>query len=196
MQLIETEIWQELINHKREIENISLQELFKNNENRFKDFSFKINNILIDFSKQKINSKTLELFDKLLNSCSAKQKISAMFNQEKINHSENRAVFHVGLRAKTPIEPIKKTLQKIEDFVTKINSSEYVGATGESITDVISIGIGGSDLGPRMAMQALNEYKTSKINFHFLSNVDNNTLINTLEKLKAQTTICLINSKS
>lgn len=196
MQLIETKIWQELSSHKSEIETISLQELFKNNPNRFTDLSFKVNDILVDFSKQKINSKTLELFEKLLEHCGAKQKIQAMFNQEKINNTENRAVFHVGLRSKTPISPVKKTLQKMQDFVTKLNSQEYVGATGKSITDIISIGIGGSDLGPRMVVQALDAYKTSKINFHFLSNVDSSTVVNILGKLNPHTTICLINTKS
>lgn len=194
MQISKNNIWQNLSEHKKDITSLKIKDLF-NDQNRFSELSVELNNILFDFSKQLINKDTLKLLLKLLEECNYKQKISAMFNGEDINHTEKRKVFHVGLRAQQKSADITDSLERIKNLVDKINNNNYF-SDKKAVTDIISIGIGGSDLGPRMTCEALDNFKTSKVNMHFISNVDNNSLQKILNKLNANNTIAIINSKS
>lgn len=195
MQISETKVWKKLTQHCEEIDELSLTDLFKQ-KNRFEKFSLNVGDMLIDFSKQKISEKTIELLLELTKLCKVEEKIQLMFKGENINFTENKPAFHVALRSKNTIKDVKDVLKKIENLVYKLNSKKYLGFTNNVITDVISLGIGGSDLGPRLGCAALEGYKESHINMHFLNNIDGTSISKLLKKLNPETTLCIINSKS
>ena len=201
----QTQAYQYLSDHLVEISDLHLRDLFKNDPQRFQKFSVTFNDILLDFSKNRINDKTLALLIQLAKECELKQAIGAMFNGEKINATENRSVLHVALRnqdnepvlvdGKDVMPEINEVLQKMEKFCSSVISGDWKGFTGKPITDIVNIGIGGSDLGPVMVTEALKAYRT-RLNLHFVSNVDGTHIAETLKKVNPETTLFLIASKT
>ena len=201
-----TQAWKALEAHKAELSNTTIQDLFKQEKNRFDDYSLTFNDqILVDFSKNNINQTTLSHLRQLAQECELDNAKEAMFTGEKINRTENRAVLHTALRnrANTPVlvdgkdvmPEINAVLAKMKDFCQRIISGEWKGYTGKAITDVVNIGIGGSDLGPYMVTEALRPYK-NHLNMHFVSNVDGTHIAETLKKVNPETTLFLVASKT
>ncbi len=201
----QTQAYQYLSDHLVEISEQHLRDLFASDPQRFQKFSVTFNDILLDFSKNRINDTTLALLIQLARECELKQAIEAMFTGEKINVTENRSVLHVALRnqSNSPVmvdgndvmPEINQVLQKMEKFCNAVISGEWKGYTGQPITDIVNIGIGGSDLGPVMVTEALKPYKT-RLNLHFVSNVDGTHIAETLKKVDPETTLFLIASKT
>lgn len=200
----QTNAWQNLEEHFAN-NDFELRELFQNNPNRFREFSVQRDGYLFDFSKNLINDQTLELLLKLADETELKEAVEAMFIGEKINETENRAVLHTALRdfSDAPlmvdgedIKPlIRRVLAQMKDFSGKVISGSHKGFSGREITDVVNIGIGGSDLGPVMVCSALKHFKT-RLNVHFVSNVDGNHIAETLKSLDPETTLFIIASKT
>ena len=199
-----TQSWQNLEDHFAQ-NDFDFRSLFQQNPNRFNDFSIKRPGYLFDFSKNLIDQETLNLLLKLAEETQLKSAISAMFEGQKINETEDRAVLHTALRDFSDdeilvdgenIKPgIKKVLDQMKTFSTKVISGQHKGFSGKEITDVVNIGIGGSDLGPVMVCSALKHYKT-RLNVYFVSNVDGNHIAETLKKLNPETTLFIIASKT
>ncbi len=199
-------VWQELHQHYQQIKNIHLNDWFKSDSERFNKFSVEFGDILIDYSKNRITEKTLELLVELATQAGLKQWTEKMFSGDAINHTEKRAVLHVALRnrANAPIyvdgqnvmPNVNAVLGKMRAFTEKVRSGEWKGTTGKSITDIVNLGIGGSDLGPYMVCEALKPYGKTGLNVHFVSNVDATHLAETLKKVRAETTLFVIASKS
>lgn len=199
-------IYTDLLDHTNEINQTELKNLFNNDADRFNKFHVEFNDFLLDYSKNKITDKTMGLLFKLAEESQLSQAIDDMFSGKRINNTENRPVLHVALRnrANTPIyvddkdvmPQINEVLEKMHVFSDKVRSGEFKGATGKEIKDVVNIGIGGSDLGPKMALEALYFYKTPKLNFHFVSNVDGTDITETLNKCNPETTLFIISSKT
>ncbi|AZI19505.1 glucose-6-phosphate isomerase [Chryseobacterium taklimakanense] len=200
----QTKAWGELYTHF-EKNDFDLRTLFQYNPNRFDEFSIKRENFLFDYSKNLIDGRTRELLINLAEECQLKEAISAMFSGEKINETEGRAVLHTALRDFSDkeilvdgenIKPgIKKVLEQMRSFSEKMISGEHKGFSGKEITDVVNIGIGGSDLGPVMVVSALKHYKT-RLNVHFVSNVDGNHIAEVLKNLNPETTLFIVASKT
>ena len=200
----QTEAWKEL-DHHFEQNDFELRSLFQYNPNRFAEFSVQREHFLFDYSKNLIDSRTKELLLKLAEETQLKEAISAMFSGEKINETEGRSVLHTALRDFSDkeilvdgenIKPkIKKVLEQMKNFSEKIISGEHKGFSGKKITDVVNIGIGGSDLGPLMVCSALKHFKT-RLNIHFVSNVDGNHIAETIKNLNPETTLFIVASKT
>ncbi len=201
----ETKSFQYLTDHFIDICEKHLRDLFKEDKGRYEKFSVKFNDILLDYSKNRINEKTMALLFQLANECGLKEAIEAMFKGDEINETEGRAVLHTALRNQWN-EPVKvngidvmpevnEVLRKIEKFSNSVISGEWKGYTGKTITDIVNIGIGGFDLGPVMVTEALKAYK-NHLTMHFVSNVDGTHIAETLKKVKAETTLFLIASKT
>ncbi len=201
-----TNAWKELTSHYDEMKKIHMKQLFQNDPNRFKKYSLQFGDILVDYSKNIITDKTLKLLFQLAEETNLKSAIEAMFTGEKINKTENRAVLHVALRnrANTPIYVdgkdvmplVNAELDKMRDFCLKFEYKEWLGFTGKPITDIVNIGIGGSDLGPVMITEALKPYALPHLKTHFVSNVDGTHIAETLKKLDPETTLFMIASKT
>ena len=199
-----TAAWQALEAHKAD--NLTIPQLFAENPNRFEQYSLNFaDQILVDYSKNAINEKTLGLLRQLANECGLASATEAMFTGQKINRTENRAVLHTALRnrSNTPVlvdgkdvmPEVNAVLAKMKDFCERVISGEWKGYTGKAITDVINIGIGGSDLGPYMVTEALRPYK-NHLTMHFVSNVDGTHIAETLKKVNPETTLVLVASKT
>ena len=203
---ISTQAWKALETHQTELANTTIQDLFQQEKDRFNDYSLSFENqILVDFSKNNINKQTLSLLRQLAQECALNSAKEAMFSGEKINRTENRAVLHTALRnrSNTPVivdgkdvmPEVNAVLAKMKDFCQRIISGEWRGYTGKAITDVVNIGIGGSDLGPYMVTEALRPYK-NHLTMHFVSNVDGTHIAETLKKVNPETTLFLVASKT
>ena len=201
-----TQAWKALEAHQSQLAHTTIADLFKQEENRFNDYSLTFENqILVDFSKNKINQETLKLLRQLAKESALDEAINAMFTGEKINRTENRAVLHTALRnrSNTPVyvdgkdvmPEVNAVLAKMSAFCDRVISGEWKGYTGKAITDVVNIGIGGSDLGPYMVTEALRPYK-NHLNMHFVSNVDGTHIAETLKKVNPETTLFLVASKT
>ena len=201
-----TQAWKALEAHQSQLAHTTITDLFKQEENRFNDYSLTFENqILVDFSKNKINQETLKLLRQLAKESALDEAINAMFTGEKINRTENRAVLHTALRnrSNTPVyvdgkdvmPEVNAVLAKMSAFCDRVISGEWKGYTGKAITDVVNIGIGGSDLGPYMVTEALRPYK-NHLNMHFVSNVDGTHIAETLKKVNPETTLFLVASKT
>lgn len=201
-----TQAWKALEAHQSQLANTTIADLFKQEQNRFNDYSLTFENqILVDFSKNKINQETLKLLHQLAKESALDEAINAMFTGEKINRTENRAVLHTALRnrSNTPVyvdgkdvmPEVNAVLAKMSAFCDRVISGEWKGYTGKAITDVVNIGIGGSDLGPYMVTEALRPYK-NHLNMHFVSNVDGTHIAETLKKVNPETTLFLVASKT
>ena len=201
-----TQAWKALEAHQSQLAQTTIAELFKQEQNRFNDYSLSFENqILVDFSKNKINQETLKLLRQLAKESALDEAINAMFTGEKINRTENRAVLHTALRnrSNTPVyvdgkdvmPEVNAVLAKMSAFCDRVISGEWKGYTEKAITDVVNIGIGGSDLGPYMVTEALRPYK-NHLNMHFVSNVDGTHIAETLKKVNPETTLFLVASKT
>ncbi|WP_273384325.1 glucose-6-phosphate isomerase [Actinobacillus porcinus] len=201
-----TQAWRALDAHKAAFGKTTIQELFAQEPNRFADYSLIFNNeILVDYSKNNINQETLKLLRQLAQECALDSAKEAMFTGAKINRTENRAVLHTALRnrsnapvlvdGKDVMPEVNEVLAKMKSFCERVISGEWKGYTGKAITDVINIGIGGSDLGPYMVTEALRPYK-NHLTMHFVSNVDGTHIAETLKKVNPETTLVLVASKT
>jgi glucose-6-phosphate isomerase len=198
--------WKKLEEHHKATSQFQMRELFKNDPDRFDRFSVKFNEILFDYSKNRITSETMSLLQALVREVELKHAIELMFAGEKINNTEGRAVLHVALRNRSnkPIKvdgedvmpKINAVLGKMKKFCEEIRSGSWKGYTGKAITDIVNIGIGGSDLGPYMVTEALKPYGKKGLNVHFVSNVDGTHIVETLKKVKPETTLFIIASKT
>jgi len=202
----QTNAWKALTLHHAQRKNATIQELFAQEKDRFDKYSLTFNDeILVDFSKNNLTQETLGLLRQLSEECGLAQAKKAMFDGEKINRTENRAVLHTALRnrANTPVlvdgkdvmPEVNAVLAKMKTFCARVISGEWKGYTGKAITDVINIGIGGSDLGPYMVTEALRPYK-NHLTMHFVSNVDGTHIAETLKKVNPETTLVLVASKT
>jgi len=201
----QTPAYQYLSDHLVEISDKHLRDLFAEDPMRFEKFSLQFGDILLDYSKNRINDKTLALLLQLAKECKLDEAIQAMFSGDKINATEGRSVLHVALRNVSNeqvlvdgvdvMPEVNAVLQKIEKFSNSVISGDWKGYTGKEITDVVNIGIGGSDLGPVMVTEALKAYKT-RLDLHFVSNVDGTHIAETLKDLDPETTLFLVASKT
>lgn len=200
----QTFAWNELMKHKAD--DLVIADLFQSDPKRFEHYSLRFEDqMLVDYSKNAINDKTLALLRQLADECGLESAKQAMFRGEKINRTENRAVLHTALRnrSNTPVNvdgndvmpEVNRVLAKMKDFCNSVISGQWKGYTGKQITDVINIGIGGSDLGPYMVTEALRPYK-NHLNMHFVSNVDGTHIAETLKKADPETTLVLVASKT
>jgi glucose-6-phosphate isomerase len=197
--------WNALQQHYKKAKKLHLRDLFEKDSKRFEKFSIRFNDILLDYSKNRITDETMKLLLQLAREAKVKKWIEKMFSGEKINFTENRAVLHIALRNRsnraiyvdgTDVMPaVNAELAKMKAFCEKVRSGEWKGYTGKAITDVVNVGIGGSDLGPLMVCEALKPYG-SKLNVHFVSNVDGTHIVETLKKINPETTLFLIASKT
>ena len=201
----QTVAFQHLTKLKAEVEQTPLKELFTADSERFEKYSIRFEDILVDYSKNLINEKTKAALIALANECELDDAIERMFTGDLINKTENRAVLHVALRnrSNTPIAvggedvmpAVNAVLDKMKDFSEKVISGAWKGYSDQAITDVVNIGIGGSDLGPVMVTEALKPYK-NHLNLHFVSNVDGTHIAEVLKKVNPETTLFLIASKT
>ena len=200
-----TQAYKYLADHYVDISTKSLREMFEIDNQRFNKFSLKFEEMLFDFSKNRIDDETIALLIQLARECSVNKAIDAMFSGEKINVTEGRPVLHIALRnrSNTPIyvdgkdvmPDVNKVLEQMKTFSNAVISGSWKGFTGKPITDVVNIGIGGSDLGPVMVTEALKSYK-NHLQMHFVSNVDATHIVEALKGLNPATTLFLIASKT
>jgi len=198
--------WKALQEHYEEVAHVHMRDLFASDPERFEKFSLRLDDILFDYSKNRITEKTIDLLVELARQGALAEMIEAMFSGEKINTTEGRAVLHVALRNRSnrPIlvdgedvmPEVNRVLEKMRLFSDSVRSGALQGYTGKGITDVVNIGIGGSDLGPQMVTAALAHYSHSKICSHFVSNIDGTHLAETLKRVNPQTTLFIIASKT
>ncbi|EFL4508824.1 TPA: glucose-6-phosphate isomerase [Escherichia fergusonii] len=202
----QTAAWQALQKHFDEMKDVTIADLFAKDGDRFSKFSATFDDqMLVDYSKNRITEETMAKLQDLAKECDLAGAIKSMFSGEKINRTENRAVLHVALRnrSNTPIlvdgkdvmPEVNAVLEKMKTFSEAIISGEWKGYTGKAITDVVNIGIGGSDLGPYMVTEALRPYK-NHLNMHFVSNVDGTHIAEVLKKVNPETTLFLVASKT
>ena len=192
-----TKAWQELKKHYLEIKDLHLVDLFEQDKERENKMKISWNDFILDYSKNRVTHKTLQLLIQLTQEVGLKEAIEAQFSGEKINKTENRAVLHIALRDFSEMKPVvKKSLREMKRFSREIISGKWKGYSGKKITDVVNIGIGGSDLGPKMVSYALAYYKKPQMNNHFISNVDGDHVFEVLKKLDPETTLFIIVSKS
>ena len=202
----QTAAWQALQKHFDEMKDVTIADLFAKDGDRFSKFSATFDDqMLVDYSKNRITEETLAKLQDLAKECDLAGAIKSMFSGEKINRTENRAVLHVALRnrrnppilvdGKDVMPEVNAVLEKMKTFSEAIISGEWKGYTGKAITDVVNIGIGGSDLGPYMVTEALRPYK-NHLNMHFVSNVDGTHIAEVLKKVNPETTLFLVASKT
>ena len=200
-----TDVWNKLQIHDDKMQHTSMKDMFAEDPDRFNKFSIASEDILLDYSKNIINNETMELLFQLTRECELGDAIEKMFSGDKINETENRAVLHTTLRnfsgnpvcvdGEDVMPEVKSVLQQMKEFSEKLLSGEWKGYTGKPITDIVNVGIGGSDLGPVMVTEALKPYWKNIIP-HFVSNVDGTHIAETLKKLDPETTLFMIASKT
>ena len=198
--------WQALLKHKKQIENIQMRDLFAQDKSRFEDFHLRFNDILLDYSKNRINKETMSLLMDLAKQSGLKDWTEKMFSGEKINHTEDRAVLHTALRNRgnEPVyvnghdvmPEVQSELKKMRLYSDAIRSGRWLGYSGKSIIDIVNIGVGGSDLGPVMVTEALRPYRKTGLRVHFVSNVDPSHICDTLKELDPRRTLFIVSSKS
>ncbi|NTW36047.1 MAG: glucose-6-phosphate isomerase, partial [Syntrophobacteraceae bacterium] len=201
-----TRSWADLREHHARLKDVSMRELFTRDARRFEKFSIRFNDILVDYSKNRITEETLDLLLALARETAVADAVQRMFTGDRINETEGRAVLHVALRnsvshdlhleGQDVMADVRKVLEKMEEFSNRILSGSWKGYTGERITDIVNIGIGGSDLGPLMVTEALRPNWKEGIRAHFVSNVDGTHLSETLKGLRPETTLFMIASKT
>ncbi|CCW33996.1 glucose-6-phosphate isomerase [Chthonomonas calidirosea] len=204
--LTESEVWKALQEHYRQIEPLHMRDLFAKDPGRFEKFHLQFNDILVDYSKNRITEETMQLLYALAREVQLDRWIERMFSGEKINVTENRAVLHVALRnrANRPIyvdgrdvmPEVNAVLAHMREFTEAVRSGRWRGYTGKAITDIVNIGIGGSDLGPVMVTEALKPYGKPDLRVHFVSNVDGTHIVETLKQVHPETTLFSIASKT
>ena len=201
-----TAAWKKLQEHHKEIKQVSLQELFENDPKRFDKFSCCTKDLVLDYSKNRITQKTIELLIDLAKECQLEKCRSLFFSGAAINATEHRAVLHTALRnfssqpiyveGKNVMPEVKKVLRQMKSFCESIHNGKHRGYTGKRIKYIVNIGIGGSDLGPLMVTEALKPYWKKGIETYFVSNIDGSHIAETLKKVNAEETLFLIASKT
>jgi glucose-6-phosphate isomerase len=199
-------VWQKLCEHEKIIATTHMRDFFANDPKRFDKYSLKFADILFDFSKHRMNDETLPLLLQLAREAKIENWRDKMFSGEKINITENRAVLHTALRnrSNTPVyvegkdvmPDVNAVLTQMRLFSNRVRNGDWKGYSGKRITDIINIGIGGSDLGPVMVCNALKPYASPDLNIHFVSNIDGAHLMVALEKCNAETTLFIVASKT
>jgi len=198
--------WQALAEHYKKVSTLKMRDMFLDDSQRFDKFSLRFNDILLDFSKNRITEETLQLLHGLVEEAGLSSWIEKMFAGEAINNTEHRAVLHVALRnmsgqpmhvdGEDVMPLVKAELDKMEALSEAIRSRKWRGVSGQPITDIVNIGIGGSDLGPVMVTEALRPYGVHDLRVHYVSNVDENHILDTLEKVRPETTLFIVASKT
>ncbi len=198
--------WQALVEHQRTQADVHMRTQFAHEPDRFTRFSLTLGDILFDYSKNRISDETMTLLRNLAAEAGLTQAIEAMFSGARINSTEGRAVLHVALRNRSnrPIlvdgqdvmPAVNRVLAQMRAFSERVRSGAWTGYTGKRITDVVNIGIGGSDLGPKMVVRALTPYVHPDMRFHFVSNVDGTDIAETLRKVNAESVLFLVASKT
>ncbi|MBK9160268.1 MAG: glucose-6-phosphate isomerase [Nitrosomonadales bacterium] len=204
--LTQSAAWQALGIHFSAIEPLQMRKMFQDDPARFRTFSVQLGGLLFDYSKNRINEKTVELLISLAEQSGLSASIERMFGGEKINITEQRAALHTALRnrsdrpvlvdGKNVMPDVIRVLGKMRQFSDSVRNGRHLGHTGKPITDIVNIGIGGSDLGPLMVCEALKPYGREDLRAHFVSNVDGTHLAETLKKLDAETTLFIVSSKT
>jgi len=197
--------WKELNKHFNEIKEVQMKSLFLEDGNRKKNMSLDFEDLNFDFSKNRMTQETLDLLLELAKECKLDDAIDKYFEGDKINVTENRAVLHTALRNinTDPIlvdgldimPEVHQTLEKIKGFTHQVVSGEFKGYSGKAFTDIVNIGIGGSDLGPNMVVEGLHYYK-NHLKTHFVSNIDGDHVVEVLKELNPETTLFVIVSKT
>ncbi|HYH16442.1 MAG TPA: glucose-6-phosphate isomerase, partial [Flavisolibacter sp.] len=200
-----TKAWTALYQHAQEIKTLHMRDLFKQDPSRFDKYALRFQDIFIDFSKNRINDKTVALLLQLANESKLQDAIEALFEGDLINETEKRSVLHVALRnfsgqpiysmGKDVMPDVLRVQEQMKQFCTKVHSGEWKGYTGKKIRYIVNIGIGGSDLGPLMVTEALRPY-AKDVQSYFVSNVDATHIAETLKKVNPEETIFLIASKT
>ena len=198
--------WKKLASHYKKMRNVQMRDLFADDAKRADKFALQLDALYYDYSKNRINDKTMKYLIRLAEDCNLHEKIEAMFTGEKINITENRPVLHIALRNRgnTPIyvdgknvmPQINEVLAKMRDFSDAVRFGKFKGHTGKKLTDIVNIGIGGSDLGPVMATEALRKYWAKDINCYFISNIDGTACAEVLNKINPETTLFIVASKT
>jgi glucose-6-phosphate isomerase len=206
MNPVKTKAWNKLKEHYASMENAHMKDLFSQEPDRHKMFSLQFEDMLVDYSKNIINAETVALLLGLAEEAGLKDAIEKLFSGDRINETENRAVLHTALRnrANTPVHvnsadvmpDVNEVLRKMEEFSHRVISGEWKGYTGKAVTDIVNIGIGGSDLGPVMVTEALKPYGKAHMRSHFVSNIDGTHIAETLKKVSPETTLFMIASKT
>ena len=201
-----TKSWQALATHFEVIKDTHMKDLFHSDPRRFETFSIRFKDILVDYSKNRLTKKTLDLLVQLAEDVHLGDAIEKMFQGDSINETENRAVLHVALRnrrnhpmmvdGQDVMPEVNGVLAQMRDFSNSVNMGDWRGYSGKKITDIVNIGIGGSDLGPRMVTECLKPYARPGLSVHFVSNVDGTQITETLKCLNPETTLFLIASKT
>ncbi len=201
-----TKSWRHLSQHFEKTKDLQMKDLFANDPQRFNRFSIRFKDILLDYSKNRITEETLQLLIDLADEIGLGDAVHQMFEGAKINESENRAVLHTALRNRgnSPVEvdgkdvmpEINAVLDKMKEFSNKVISGEWQGYGAQRISDIVNIGIGGSDLGPVMVTEALKSYAKERLRVHFVSNIDGTHITETLKRLNPATTLFMIASKT
>ena len=204
--LSERPAWKALEAHHQKIQGMQLKQLFADDPGRGERFTLEAAGIFLDYSKNRITDETLKLLIQLAEESGLRARIDAMFGGEKINITENRAVLHVALRApkgesifvdgENVVPGVHAVLDKMAAFADRVRSGAWKGHTGKRIRNVINVGIGGSDLGPVMAYEALKYYSQRDITFRFVSNVDGTDFAEAVRDINAEETLFLIASKT
>ena len=202
----QTNAWKKLDAHYQTMKDRHMRELFAEDDERFTNFSLQFNDVLLDYSKNRISKETLQLLFELARETQLKDAIESMFSGEKINQTENRPVLHVALRNRSNIPvmvdgedvmpAVNAVLDKMQSFSERIINGAWKGYTDKPITDIVNIGIGGSDLGPLMVTEALKYYQKPHLQVHFVSNVDGTHMVETLKKVHPETTLFMVASKT
>ena len=204
--LTQRKAWKSLATHYQEARKWQLRELFSEDKARSQRFSIEAVGLFLDFSKNRINAQTLKLLLKLAEESGLRARIDAMFSGEKINLTENRAVLHVALRAprravirvdgENVVPQVHAVLDKMTEFAQRVRSGAWKGHTGQRIRNVVNIGIGGSDLGPVMAYEALRHYSERAMTFRFVSNIDSTDFVEATLDLDPAETLFIVSSKT
>ncbi len=204
--LTEHPVWQKLCDHQQKMVSVHMRDLFNENKDRFHEFSMQSEGLLFDYSKHRITKETLSLLMQLAREAGVEEWRNKMFSGEKINMTENRAVLHTALRnrSNTPVyvdgenvmPEVNKVLGQMRVFSDKVRNGTWLGFTGKRITDIVNIGIGGSDLGPVMVCDALKPYAHPDLNVHFVSNIDGAHLDRALTQCDPETTLFIVASKT
>lgn len=198
--------WKKLESHYKHFRKVEMKDLFAIDEDRTKKFSVNLDAMYLDFSKNRINERTMKLLMNLARECKLDEKIKAMFKGDKINVTEKRPVLHIALRnrankpiyvdGKNVMPQINDVLAKMKKFSDAVRFGEFKGHTGKKLTNIVNIGIGGSDLGPVMACEALRKYWAKDINCYFISNIDGTACAQVLNKVDPETTLFIVASKT
>ncbi|WP_019027957.1 glucose-6-phosphate isomerase [Colwellia piezophila] len=198
--------WKKLVTHAQDMKEQHMSELFTQNSQRFEQFSIKLAPFLLDYSKNLISNDTMSMLFDLAKECDVEQWREKMFSGQRINSTEDRAVLHTALRSRSskPVmldgknvkEDVQRSLNHMKDFSEKVRQGHWKGYSGKRITDVVNIGVGGSNLGPQMVTEALKQYSDNSVNVHYVSNVDGTQIANVLRPLNPEKVLFIISSKT